>query len=325
MSILYLPWTDTSKLPGTANRWLIPRLDEALTDKKLSDAMKWRTLMLLVLRENVMIDVLEDFLISKEENFESFVRNAGSELIDPFLVSMRWGSASDIPESDWSEEKREEKTELNLLIEASKDKLVELWRDSKCGGGWHRHVLLREILKGRRSTGVQNLDNSQLFSVPDDDELVAVIAIDPRNNHYMGHVYLWDREIPRNPRDPLEGRGNFGCGMMGIRSSVENIIMRCNEKLRFPRIAQRLAEGARKLCYDRCRKYFPSDEKRQDLCYLEVGSPQGPMPALLKGLGFRPYSITKHEYQDFHIPKIYSMYKHNMRLDNLRKYNLFRE
>ena len=108
--------------------------------------------------------------------------------------------------------------------------------------------------------------------------------------------------------------------MMGIRSSVENVILRCNRELAFSQIAQRLAEGVRQHCVKSCEKRASGEEKN---CYIEVVTPQGPMPALLKDLGFRPYHMTR-GYEDIQIPKILSLNTHNMRLTDPEKYQFFK-
>ena len=74
--------------------------------------------------------------------------------------------------------------------------------------------------------------------------------------------------------------------MMGIRTSIENILLGCDAK-GMRDIGRRLLEGVRKRCLKDCK-----------ICkQLVVHTPVGPMPLLLWKLGFRVLDRSENELQ----------------------------
>src|SRR5207244_3151575 len=107
------------------------------------------------------------------------------------------------------------------------------------------------------------------------------------------------------------------CAMMGIRSSVENILKRCAKK-ELEKLAFRLLEGVRERCMKKCKEF-----KDPNQCYISVKAPEGPMPFFLTQVGFRPYNYLTHKYETIQVPKISNMYKYNFQQSNLTSKRFF--
>ena len=101
--------------------------------------------------------------------------------------------------------------------------------------------------------------------------LTAVVVVNSKNE-YVGHVYTWDTKDE-----------NHECSMMGIRSSVRNILENYfDQKQGIRDIAKLLAEGVRRRCSLQCAQVG------SPACLLKVVGPFGAMPAKLRKMGFRP-------------------------------------
>jgi len=293
MSIRVLPYSSqASNLDSKINNKLISHLDNFLIDHKFNHAENWRSFQLLILREYVMSElVLEYIEYIENENKVSF-----RDWLNGFENLTLWTNGVDATRLTEDQE--------NKIVESAKEKLLSVWEK------------LPETCQNLKSTeDMLVLIERQIFRKGLDRELFgneeprtrfsAVIILNDQN-HYAGHVYAWENE-----KDPDE------CAMMGIRSSVENILKRC-VKQELSRLAFRLLEGVRENCMKKC-----ADHKDPDQCFISVKAPEGPMPFFLKQAGFRPYNYLTQKYDDIEIPKISTMFKYNFQQSNLTKKRFF--
>lgn len=282
MSIRILPYAAKAfDLGSDINDKLIPHLDDFLSrnsNLNLDEAENWRSFILLLLREYLMAELVSDYLLEQEESERKFLSWLSAE--KPTV----WSHGVDQAQLNENQEQK--------LIQSAKKKLETVFTN------------LPEVCKNLKFAESM-LDSLQgqifkkgkdLFLVSneiDDPGFSAVIAMDV-NGHYAGHVYYWENATEKNQ-----------CAMMGIRSSVENVLKRCAGK-QIQNLAFFLLEGVRQRCMQKCK-----DLKDPTQCYISVKAPEGPMPFLLKQAGFRPYNYLTKKYEDIEIPKIATMFKYN--------------
>lgn len=174
---------------------------------------------------------------------------------------------------------------LPLSSLAAQDILVPLWKQLDS---------LSSVQKSRLSQMLDSikivLSESTIKSTKLD--LTAIVLTD--NDKYVAHVYTW------KPNEFHAYKKNQ-CYMMGIRSSVKNILQGFLGLSHVKDIASRLAEAARRWCALQCaaetiESTEGSKSPKSTTCQLSVQSPFGPMPSKLLQLGFRPDKIVaQHE------------------------------
>jgi hypothetical protein len=285
MSIRLLPYSnDSFKEPKKVNDKIIPHLDDFLVKSFPSGAENWRAFLLLLLREYILADLCIDWIFdSKKDRGLSF----------PSWLSQ---AEPDIWTTDYLDLTEEEE---KLLLQSAKRKLLSIWSNlpEECKDLSFSEGMLAPLIKQIYKKGKDYwVLSGPVTGLP---QFSAVIALDTKG-HYAGHVYDWQDEKDKSQ-----------CAMMGIRSSVENVLNRCAKK-ELQKLAFHLLEGVRQHCLKKC------DSKEE--CYLSVKAPEGPMPFFLKQAGFRPYNYLTKQYEDsLEIPKISNMYKWNFQQGNLKE------
>lgn len=285
MNIRILPYSpQISDLGSQINSKLISNLDTFLIDQKFNHAEHWRSFQLLILREYVMSELVLDY--AENENKVSFRDWLNST--NPTL----WSNGIDATRLTEDQE--------HQMIQSAKEKLLSVWEKlpKTCQNLKSAEDMLASI---ERHIFRKGLDREIFKNEEPRTNFSAVIILNDQN-YYAGHVYSWENE-----KDPNE------CAMMGIRSSVENILKRC-AKQELSRLAFRLLEAVRQLCMKKCADY-----KDPDQCFISVKAPEGPMPFFLKQAGFRPYNYLTQAYEDIEVPKISTMYKYNFQQSHLTK------
>lgn len=104
---------------------------------------------------------------------------------------------------------------------------------------------------------------------------VAVCLISS-SGEYLAHVFLFlNRSIP------------YECEMMGIRSSIENMLQNQNQcSGGIKGIAEKLIAGVKTRCLSICNsKKRPQQKEAKLNCYIRVPEAVGPMPYILEKIG----------------------------------------